>query len=149
MLDNCPKRLQGELKPKLKLLFDAPDLVTAQKLLNSILADFSEKASKAMACLENRFDDATVVMALPEIYRQRLRSTNILERLNQEVRRRERVIRIFPNTDSAMRLLGALLMEQDELWSTGRLYFKMEQYQEWKEENCGKGSVETKDDKVA
>jgi len=102
-----------------------------------------------MACLENRFDDATVVMALPEIYRQRLRSTNILERLNQEVRRRERVIRIFPNTDSAMRLLGALLMEQDELWSTGRLYFKMEQYQEWKEENCGKGSVETKDDKVA
>ena len=102
-----------------------------------------------MACLENGFDDATVVMALPEVYRQRLRSTNILERLNQEVRRRERVIRIFPNTDSAMRLLGALLMEQDELWSTGRLYFKMEQYQDWKEENRGEGSVETKDDKVA
>jgi transposase-like protein len=88
-------------------------------------------------------------MALPEAYGQRLRSTNILERLNQEVRRRERVIRIFPNTDSAMSLLGALLMEQDELRSTGRLYFKMEQYQGRKEENRGKGNVETKDDKVA
>ena len=143
ILDSCPKALQGELKPKLKLLFDAPDLVTARKLLNDVLADFSEKAPKAMVCLESGFDDATVVMALPEPYRRRLRSTNILERLNQEVRRRERVIRIFPNTDSAMRLLGALLMEQDEVWSTGRLYFKMERYREWKEtnakENKGKG----------
>jgi putative transposase len=143
ILDSCPKALQGELKPKLKLLFDAPDLVTARKLLNDVLANFSEKAPKAMVCLESGFDDATVVMALPEPYRQRLRSTNILERLNQEVRRRERVIRIFPNTDSAMRLLGALLMEQDEVWSTGRLYFKMERYREWKEtnakENKGKG----------
>ncbi len=61
-----------------------------------------------MECLESGFDDATAVMALPEPYRKRLRSTNILERLNQEVRRRERVIRIFPNTESAMRLLGGL-----------------------------------------
>jgi len=97
ILDNCPKRLQGEPKPKPKLLFDASDSVTARKLLNSILADFSEKASKTMACLENGFDDATVIMALPEIYRQRLRSTNILERLNQEVHRRERVVRMLPN----------------------------------------------------
>jgi len=90
-----------------------------------------------MSCLESGFDDATVVMSLPQPYRRRLRSTNILERLNQEVRRRERVIRIFPNVESAMRLLGALLMEQDEIWSTGRRYFNMERYQEWKEENRG------------
>ena len=62
------------------------------------------------------------VMALPEPYRRRLRSTNGLERLNREVRRRERVGGIFPNVDSALRLLGALLMEQDEEWTTGRLY---------------------------
>ena len=137
ILDSCPKALQGELKARLKLLFDAPDLVTARKLLDDILADFSEKAPKAMSCLESGFDDATVVMSLPQPYRRRLRSTNILERLNQEVRRRERVIRIFPNVESAMRLLGALLMEQDEIWSTGRRYFNMERYQEWKEENRG------------
>ncbi len=135
VLDSCPKASQGELRARLKLLFDAPDMVTARKLLNDVLADFSEKTPRAMQCLESGFDDATAVMALPEPYRKRLRSTNILERLNQEVRRRERVIRIFPNTDSAMRLLGALLMEQDEIWSTGRLYFNMEHYREWKEAN--------------
>ncbi len=102
-----------------------------------------------MVCLENGFDDATVVMALPEPYKRRLRSTNILERLNQEVRRRERVIRIFPNIDSAMRLLGALLMVQDEIWSTGRLYFNMADYRKWKvanevESNNGKKGNEGK-----
>ena len=75
---------------------------------SSILADFSEKAPKAIQCLEGGFDDATAVMALPASYRKRLHSTNILERLNQEVRRQERVIRIFPNKESAMRLLGAV-----------------------------------------
>ncbi len=58
-------------------VFDIPDLVTTQKLLNSILADFSGKTSKAMVCLEKGFVDATMVMALLEPYRQRLRSTNI------------------------------------------------------------------------
>src|SRR5690554_3133975 len=82
---------------------------------------------------------------VPEPYRRRLRSTNILERLNQEVRRRERDIRIFPNVESAMRLLGALLMEQDEIWSTGRLYFNMERYQEWKEVNSGESKSKEKE----
>ena len=149
ILDSCPKALQVELKARLKLLFDAPDLVTARKLLDDILADFSEKAPKAMSCLESGFDDATVVMSLPQPYRRRLRSTNILERLNQEVRRRERVIRIFPNVESAMRLLGALLMEQDEIWSTGRRYFNMERYQEWKEVNSGESKEKENEGKAA
>ena len=53
-------------------------------------------------------DDALAVLALPEKYRLRLRTTNMQERLNEEVRRRERVIRIFPNEASALRLIGAL-----------------------------------------
>jgi transposase-like protein len=81
-----------------------------------------------MATLENGFEDALAVLALPEPYRKLLRTTNGLERLNAEIRRRERVIRIFPNSASAERLLGALLMEQHEEWSTGRRYFDMAQY---------------------
>ena len=54
--------------------------------------------------------------------------------VNEEVRRRERVIRIFPNVESAKRLLEALLMEKDEAWSTGRQYFNMRLYVEWKQE---------------
>ncbi len=56
-----------------------------------------------------------------------------IERLNEEVRRRERVIRIFPNAPSALRLIGALLLEQDEQWVTGAKYFDMNEYWAWKE----------------
>jgi putative transposase len=52
--------------------------------------------------------------------------------LNEEVRRRERVIRIFPNRESVIRLLGALLMEQDEAWTTGKRYFDMTAYWQWR-----------------
>ena len=79
-------------------------------------------AWEIMAILKAGFDDATAVLALPEPYRRRLRTSNGMERLNEEVRRRERVIRIFPNHESPMRLLGALLMEQDEQRSTGKRY---------------------------
>ena len=74
------------------------------------------------------------VMAIPEHYRRRLRSTNMVERLNEEIRRRERVIRIFPNETSALRLLGAVLMEHDEQWTTTHRYFNMDKYWEWKAE---------------
>lgn len=72
------------------------------------------------------------VMALPGRYRKRLRTTNGVERLNQEIRRRERVIRIFPNEESAVRLIGAVLVEIDEVWTTGKRYFDMAEYWEWK-----------------
>ncbi|WP_188817229.1 transposase, partial [Calditerricola satsumensis] len=62
----------------------------------------------------------------------RLRTTNAVERLNEEIRRRERVIRIFPNRDSALRLLGALLMEIDEKWASGKKYLDMTEYLEWR-----------------
>jgi transposase-like protein len=90
------------------------------------------------AVLEQGFESATAVSALPEHYQKRLRTTNSQERLNEEIRRRERVIRIFPNQASAERLLGALLMEQHEVWSTGRKYFEMEEYWNWKSEQSQK-----------
>ena len=65
---------------------------------------------------------------MPIKYRKRLRTTNGGERLNQEIRRRERVIRIFPNEASVIRLMGALLMEQSEKWQTGCKYFEMDLY---------------------
>ncbi len=61
-----------------------------------------------------------------------LRTTNGVERLNEEIRRRERVIRIFPNRGSVIRLVGALLMEQDEVWTTGHRYFDMTAYWQWR-----------------
>jgi putative transposase len=76
---------------------------------------------------------AAIVPSTREDYhRRRLRSTNGQERLNEELRRRERVIPIFPNRDSAIRLLGALLMEHDEPWSTGRRSFDMTASWQWR-----------------
>jgi transposase-like protein len=85
-----------------------------------------------MAILEGGFDDATAVLALPEPYRRRLRTSNGMERLNEEVRRRERVIRIFPNRESAIRLLGAVLMERHEQWTTGHRYLDMADSWQWR-----------------
>lgn len=134
ILDACPKRLQKELHGKLRTLFEAADTATARKLLQSITEDYSEAARKAIAVLEEGFEDSVAVLNLPERYRKRLRTTNSIERLNQEIRRRERVIRIFPNQESAERLVGALLMEQHETWSTGHRYFDMDEYWEWKKQ---------------
>jgi len=133
ILDACPKHLQSELHSQLRVIWEAPDAETAQQMLQRVIAGFGTKAPRAVNILEEGFDDAVAVLTLPDQYRKRLRTTNGIERLNEEVRRRERVIRIFPNGDSAQRLLGALLMEQDEAWSTGRLYFDMGAYLEWKQ----------------
>jgi len=75
-----------------------------------------EEAASALAILKENLEDATAVLALPGKYRRRLRTTNMIERLIEEVRRREKVIRIFPNVDSAWRLIGAVLAEKHEEW---------------------------------
>jgi transposase-like protein len=117
---------------RVRAIFEAPDVQTARLLLAAFCAEFAQRAPTAVATLERGFDDATAILALPEPYGKRLRTTNAVERLNEEIRRRERVIRIFPNRESAIRLLGALLMEQDEQWSTGWRYLDMAAYWQWR-----------------
>ena len=113
-----------------KLVLQAPDLVEAKRRLAEFTERFAKSAPKAVACLEAGFEDAMAVMVLPEKYRKRLRTTNMQERLNEEIRRRERVIRIFPNDESALRLIGALLAEQNEAWQE-RKYLDMDEFKEW------------------
>ena len=134
----APKVVQEELHARVRALFEAPDLETARMLLDRIIADFTSQAPTAVAILERGFDDATAVLALPRPYRKRLRTINGQERLNEEIRRRERVIRIFPNRESAIRLLGAVLMEHDEQWSTGKRYLDMTTYWQWRQ-TAGEG----------
>jgi len=128
MLDHTPKALQPEVKEELRRLYESVDLESARKVRDQIIKTYESKAPKATALLDEAFDDITAVLALPLKYRKRLRTTNGVERLNQEIRRRERVIRIFPNSASVIRLMGALLMEHDEKWQTGRKYFDMALY---------------------
>jgi transposase-like protein len=130
---STPKAFQSTVMARIHAIFDAPDPQTARLLLQQFIADFQAAAPATVSKLEDGFDDATAVLALPDHYRKRLRTTNSQERLNEEIRRRARVIRIFPNRESAMRLVGALLMEFDEQWGTGKKYFDMTAYWVWKE----------------
>lgn len=128
IMEVCPAKRKPQLKEDLRELWASKDQATARAHLQRILETYSEWAPKSMKTLEEGFDDATAVLNLPTKYRRRLRTTNALERLNQELRRRERVIRIFPNQESVIRLLGALLCEHSERWMSGRKWLDMAEY---------------------
>lgn len=132
--DATPKALQEAVHKHVRAIVEAPTLPVARKLLEETLCEFKEKAPKAMNVLESGFDDAMAISELPERYRKRLRTTNSVERLNEEIRRRERVIRIFPNRESALRLIGAMLLNQHEKWTSGKKYLDLLEYHEWMEQ---------------
>lgn len=132
ILDKTPKSVHEQMSKGLDDIFQADDPEKARQALNDLCAELDGQADRALETLELGFEDAIAVLRLPDKYRVRLRTTNMLERLNSEIRRREKVIRIFPNERSAWRLIGAYLMEQHEEWVTGRRYFDMQEYLEWK-----------------
>lgn len=128
ILDATPKSLQPEVKEELRKLYDAVDIDSARSVRDQIIYKYEDRAPRAITLLDEAFDDVTAVLTLPFKYRKKLRTTNMVERLNQEIRRRERVIRIFPNEASVIRLMGALLIELDEKWQSGRRCFDMQMY---------------------
>ncbi|MGB4305005.1 MAG: IS256 family transposase [Coprothermobacter proteolyticus] len=141
ILDHTPKALQTEIKEELRQLYEAVDLESARKIRDHIIQTYEVKAPKATALLDEAFDDITAVLALPLKYRKRLRTTNGVERLNEEIRRRERVIRIFPNAASVIRLMGALLIEQHEKWQTSRKYLDMQLYYQVQDKESKSGTA--------
>lgn len=134
VLDRCPKRHREALHEQLKDALEAPDKSEARRRMQQLVDEFESRAPKAMKTIEAGFEDAIAVLCLPRRYQKKFRTTNMIERLNQELRRRERVIRIFPNDHSASRLAGAVLMEIHEDWITGHRCPRMEEYHQWKEE---------------
>jgi transposase-like protein len=145
VLGLTPKTQKDEMSLWLKRILHADSQAMARQSFEQLCeAMDGKKVEKALSTLEEGLEDAISVLRLPEKYRRRLRTTNMAERLNEEIRRRERVIRIFPNEDAALRLVGALLAEQHEVWSTGRRYLNMDEYLEWREarqEIEGEGKV--------
>lgn len=135
VLGATPKHMRNEIYQRVRAILDAPDIPTARYLQQQFSVSYADKLPRVVAIIENGFDDVTAVLNLPDKYRRRLRTTNSMERLNEEVRRRERVIRIFPNRESVVRLIGALLMELDEKWASGRRYLDMDDYFEWRQSN--------------
>lgn len=77
--------------------------------------------------IEEHVEECLSCLDFPESHRRRIRTTNGLERLNQEIKRRTRVVRIFPNRESCLRLVSALCVEQSEEWITGKRYLDIQQ----------------------
>lgn len=111
MIDKTPSDYQGRMHQLLDQILEADSQQEASRRLEEVSSELEDEAEDALDVLEEGIFDATAVLALPEKYRERLRMTNMVERLIQEIRRREKVIRIFPNQASAWRLVGALMAE--------------------------------------
>ncbi len=126
IIDKLPKKEMGHVILDLKRIFDAITLKDARLFKDEFVTKYDDnpKLEKALQTLEEGFDDAIQYLNEPERYYRFIHSTNSLERLNQEVRRREKVIRIFPNTQSAFRLIGAVLMDYDEEQSKKKILIK-------------------------
>ena len=131
--DACPKAEVEAFLASAKQVLYAPDEESARVRLRETCAAFVGRCDKAVTLLESAFDEVTSILSLPNKYHRLLRTTNSVERLNEEIRRRDRVIRIYPNRASCERLLGSLLIEFDEQMSSGKVYTDMAAYIAWRE----------------
>ena len=109
----------------IRTILTAPDMTEAQRLLEITVEKYSTKASRLAAWMEDNLPEGFAVFSLPIAHRRRLRSTNMVERLNREIKRRTRVATLFPNESSLLRLVSAILMEVSEEWESGKTYLKI------------------------
>jgi putative transposase len=120
-----------ELGADLRAIFAATSREQALGIASSVANKWLQKGNEKVAeHLEEHLEECLSCLAFPESHRRRIRTTNGLERLNQEIKRRTRVVRIFPNGQSCLRLVTALAVEQSEEWLTSRRYLDMEELRE-------------------
>lgn len=116
------QELKAEVAADIRAIFNAPDKTEALALLDKAVAKYQKSASKLASWLPENIPQGLTVFGLEAAHRRLLRTTNGLERLNQEVKRRTAVVGIFPNEASCLRLVSAILMETSDEWEVGRAY---------------------------
>jgi putative transposase len=107
-------------------VLDAADERTATEQLARVVRKYQSSAPKLASWMEAHVPESLTVLALPASHRRRLRTTNVLERLNRELKRRTRVATLFPNEASLLRLVTGVLMEISDEWETGKRYVTFE-----------------------
>jgi transposase-like protein len=117
---------RAEVARAIRSVFDSPDRPSAELRLKQIVAHYVGSASKLATWMEENLPLGLTVFALPIAHQKRMRTSNALERLNQEIKRRTRVARLFPNEASLLRLVTALLAEISEEWESGKIYLNMQ-----------------------
>ena len=122
----CGRQQRPLVLRLMKLVTESATRQAAKTALAAAIAELEKKAPKVARLLEEHGEEILGVYALPEAHQKRMRTTNMLERQNQELKRRTRVIRVFPHEQSCLRLVSALLMETNQEWM-GRIYLRMEE----------------------
>ncbi len=118
--------MRGDVAADLRAIFDAPDRSEADRQLGLAVRKYEKSAPKLAAWLSANVPEGLTVFAFPAAHRRRLRTSNLLERLNKEIKRRTRVATLFPNEAALLRLVSAVLMEISEEWETEKVYLRME-----------------------
>ena len=122
-----PKReMRSKVASDLRSVFNAEDRTEAEDRLHRLVHRYQQLAPELSAWMESDVAEGLTVIDYPKSHRRRLRTTNMVERLNREIKRRTRVVSIFPNPASCLRLVTAVVMEISEEWQTGRVYLNME-----------------------
>ncbi len=124
--------MKREVASRIRAIFHAPCEEEAQRLLSQFIKDYTDTAPRLAAWAEENIPEGFTVFKFPEEHRRRIRTSNMVERLNREINRRTRVVGIFPNSASlrqaqgtaCLRLVTAVLMEISEEWEQGRVYLK-------------------------
>jgi len=134
-LDLVPKSKREDLRDRLREAWDQKTYKKAKEKLDKISEDYQDKyPDLAELISEHGWETLGVYDAAPVAHHKRLRTTNMIERINQELKRRSKVVRIFPNTSSCRRLYSALLKEWHEDWVDGRKYLDMEKLWEFEKD---------------
>jgi len=117
--------LRGQVAAELREVLHAPTRAQADALLRTLVAKYHSGAPELADWLETNVPESLTVLSLPLEHRSRMRTSNAAERLNQEIKRRTRVARVFPNTDSLLRLVSAILSEVSDDWESSKTYLNM------------------------
>jgi putative transposase len=133
-LDHLPRKADDDCLKELRWLYDRRTLDEAHKDLSSWLTRWQEKYPKLCNWVEENIEETFSFYRLPLGHHKHLKSTNMLERLNEEIKRRTRVVRIFPNDDSCLRLIRALAVETHENWIEAHRYLDMNLLKEHKKQ---------------
>lgn len=133
-LDYFPRKIGDDCLQELRWFYDRRDLAEVRRDIAAWLAKWQAKYPKLCTWVEDNIEETLSYYRLPLPHHKHMKSTNMLERLNQEIKRRTHVVRIFPNTQSCLRLVRALAVETHEGWLEGTKYLNMEHLREHKKE---------------
>jgi len=133
-LDYVPRKVDDDCLRELRWVYDRRELAEARRGIAAWLKKWQGKYAKLCGWVEENIEETLTYYRLPLAHRKHMKSTNMLERLNQEIKRRTHVVRIFPNQDSCLRLVRALAVETHENWLEGTRYLTMDHLREHKKQ---------------